>query len=331
MGISIGNPKSLRSATRSGPNRSSRSLPADNSCPAEASTRSAASPGPVAAPLRRWRCPPTPASTGTTLCSRGRHSVWPIPVSAISGIGTDRRPSSFRAARTNWVRFNRRAHRSPSTGTCRWIPRTPYRDWTTPSSPGGSRAMGACRMGMLRVLPFVLLMGGAALAQSPTYGVGRTPTADEIRAWDISIGPTGEELPPGRGSAKEGAQLYRAKGCAGCHGATGIGGTSPMLKSKAGPDVELWDRGRILPLRSPFATTVWDYINRAMPLNREGTLTADEVYALTAFLLYINDVIPEDEILDAKSLPKVKMPIGDKYAPLPEWKPRTPRLKGYPY
>jgi cytochrome c len=68
-----------------------------------------------------------------------------------------------------------------------------------------------------------------------------------------------------------------------------------------------------------------------MPLNREGTLTADEVYALTAFLLYINDVIPEDEILDAQRLPKVKMPIGDRYAPLPEWKPKTPRLKGYPY
>jgi S-disulfanyl-L-cysteine oxidoreductase SoxD len=68
-----------------------------------------------------------------------------------------------------------------------------------------------------------------------------------------------------------------------------------------------------------------------VPLNREGTLTADEVYALTAFLLYINDVIPEDEILDAQSLPKVKMPIGDDYASLPEWKPRMPRLKGYPY
>jgi cytochrome c len=186
-------------------------------------------------------------------------------------------------------------------------------------------------MGMLRVLVFALLMGVCALAQSPTYGVGRTPSAEEIRAWDISIGPSGEELPPGRGTAKEGARIYRAKGCAGCHGATGIEGTAPILKSKAGPDVELWARGRILPLRSPFATTVWDYINRAMPLNREGTLTADEVYALTAFLLYINDVIPEDEILDAQSLPKVKMPIGDRYASLPEWKPRTPRLKGYPY
>jgi len=186
-------------------------------------------------------------------------------------------------------------------------------------------------MGMLRAFPFVLLMGVAALAQSPTYGVGRTPTADEIRALDISIGPTGEELPPGRGTAKEGAQLYRAKGCAGCHGAAGIGGTAPNLKSKDAGNPHVWARGRILPIRAPFATTVWDYINRGMPLNREGTLTADEVYALTAYLLFINDVIPEDEILDAQSLPKVKMPIGDKYASLPEWKPRTPRLKGYPY
>jgi len=185
-------------------------------------------------------------------------------------------------------------------------------------------------MGMLRVLSLVLFMGVSALAQSPTYGVGRTPSAEEIRALDISIGPTGDELPPGRGTVKDGAQVYRAK-CPGCHGATGIEGKAPILKSKAAPDVELWRRGRILPLRSPFATTVWDYINRAMPLNREGTLTADEVYALTAFLLNINGVIPEDKVLDAQSLPKVKMPIGDKYASLPEWKPGTPRLKGYPY
>jgi S-disulfanyl-L-cysteine oxidoreductase SoxD len=185
-------------------------------------------------------------------------------------------------------------------------------------------------MGMLRTLPFVLLMGVAALAQSPRYGVGRAPTPEEIRAWDISIGPTGEELPPGHGTVKEGALVYRAK-CAGCHGPTGVEGTAPNLKSQVGKDADLWERGRILPLRAPFATTVWDYINRGMPLNREGTLTADEVYALTAFLLYINDVIPEELTLDATSLPKVKMPIGDDYASLPEWKPRMPRLKGYPY
>jgi S-disulfanyl-L-cysteine oxidoreductase SoxD len=186
-------------------------------------------------------------------------------------------------------------------------------------------------MGALRILPLVVLMGGSALAQGPTYGIGRTPSAEEIRAWDISVGPTGEELPPGRGTAKEGAQLYIQKGCAGCHGKTGTEGTAPNLKSKAGPSVDTWQRGRILPVRSPFATTVWDYINRAMPLNREGTLTADEVYALTAFLLSINDVIPEDTVLDAQSLPKVKMPIGDRFASLPEWKPKTRRLRGYPY
>ena len=185
-------------------------------------------------------------------------------------------------------------------------------------------------MGLLRVLTLVLFIGVSALAQSPTYGVGRAPSAEEIRALDISIGPTGAELPPGRGTPTEGALVFRAK-CAGCHGATGIEGKAPILKSKAGPDVETWRRGRILPVRSPFATTVWDYINRAMPLNKEGTLTANEVYGLTAFLLYINGVIPEDKLLDAQSLPKVKMPIGDKYALLPERKPGMPRLKGYPY
>src|SRR4030095_9921703 len=107
-------------------------------------------------------------------------------------------------------------------------------------------------MGMLRFLPLVFLRGATVLAQSPRYGVGRTPTAEEVRAWDISIGPTGEELPPGHGTVKEGALVYRAK-CAGCHGATGLEGTAPILKSKVAKDVDLWERGRILPLRAPFA------------------------------------------------------------------------------
>ena len=90
-------------------------------------------------------------------------------------------------------------------------------------------------MASLKVLAFALLMGASVLAQSQTYGVGRTPTAEEIRAWDISIGPTGEELPPGQGTVREGAALYRSKGCGGCHGATGVDGKAPVLKSKAGP------------------------------------------------------------------------------------------------
>jgi len=175
------------------------------------------------------------------------------------------------------------------------------------------------------------LLGSPTFAQSPTYGVGRTPTAEEIRRMDISIGPTGEELPPGRGTAKEGAQVYAQKACIACHGAEGVGGLAPALQSKKGADVPIWQRERILPLRAPFATTVWDFINRGMPTGLEGTLTPDEVYSLTAYLLFINKVIPEDQVLDKQSLPKVKMPIGDDYGKLHDFKPNTPRLEGYPY
>jgi S-disulfanyl-L-cysteine oxidoreductase SoxD len=192
--------------------------------------------------------------------------------------------------------------------------------------------MGAFTMRLLRVLAVVLLVGGVAIAQSPPLGVGRTPTPEEIRAWDISISPTGTELPPGHGSAKEGAQVYRTKGCAGCHGANLTGGRAPVLiKADKPAGTDPWALGRVLPWRAPYATIVWDYLNRGMPLNREGTLTADEVYALTAFLLFKNGVIAEDDVLDAQSLPKVKMPMRDAPAAIPEWKHGTSRLKGYPY
>src|SRR5437016_2846776 len=192
--------------------------------------------------------------------------------------------------------------------------------------------MGSLRLVTIVLLTIVGFLGSPALAQSPTYGVGRTPTVAEIRALDISIGPTGEELPAGRGTAKEGAKVFELKGCIVCHGAEGKGGgPAPALKSKTSQDLSIWKRERILPLRSPFATTVWDYIRRGMPLGREGTLTPDEVYAVTAYLLFLNKIIPEDTVLDEKSLPSVKMPIGDHYARLPEWKPGTPRLQGYPY
>jgi len=187
----------------------------------------------------------------------------------------------------------------------------------------------------LRIAAIALLVASPALAQSSTYGVGRTPTPDEIRALDISIDPTGEELPPGHGTAKEGATLFQQKGCAGCHGRAGIGAVAPALQSNKGQDVPLWERGRgssgwmILPLTAPYATTVWDYIHRGMPLGKEGTLTADEVYSLTAYLLFLNHVIPEDQVLDQQSLPKVKMPIGDDYGRLPDWKHGAPRLPGY--
>ena len=191
-------------------------------------------------------------------------------------------------------------------------------------------------MGSLKFVAIALLaglLGNPAFAQSaPTYGLGHTPSAEEIRARDINIGPAGEELPSGHGTPKEGAKVFELQGCIVCHGPEGAGGgPAPALKSKTSHDLPIWKRERILPLRSPFATTVWDYINRGMPLGREGTLTPDEVYALTAYLLFLNKIIPEDTVLDEKSLPKVTMPIGDHYARLPEWKHGTPRLQGYPY
>ena len=174
-------------------------------------------------------------------------------------------------------------------------------------------------MGSLRLAAILLLLGSPvlvspALAQSaPTYGLGRTPSAEEIRALDISIGPTGEELPPGRGTAKEGAEVFKDKGCFVCHGEAGIGELAPALKSKKGQDVPIWERERILPLRAPFATTVWDFIHRGMPLASEGTLTADEVYALTAYVLAGNRIIGENETLNAETLPNVQMPNRDAF------------------
>ena len=175
------------------------------------------------------------------------------------------------------------------------------------------------------------LLASTAFAQSPSYGVGRTPSAEELRRMDISIGPTGEELPPGRGTVKDGAQLYMQKACVGCHGVGGMGGLAPILASKQGSDVPVWKRERILPLRAPNATIVWDFINRGMPLGLEGTLKPDEVYSLTAYLLFLNKVIPEDQVLTKDNLAKVKMPIGDEYGKPHEFKINAPRLQGYPY
>ena len=124
------------------------------------------------------------------------------------------------------------------------------------------------------------------LAQGPTYGLGRTPTPEERKALAISVDPnTGKDLPQGHGNATEGGVLFRTKGCAGCHGATLTGGRASTLIKADKPHTTPWDLGRVLPWRAPTAMIVWDFINRGMPLNREGTLTSNEVYTLTAFLL----------------------------------------------
>ena len=198
-------------------------------------------------------------------------------------------------------------------------------------------------MGLPKFLLVTTVLGisQTAWTQSPTYGVGRSPSTQEIAAWDIAVSPTGKELPPGHGTAKEGAVLYVRKGCAGCHGAKGSsGGHAPtLIKAAETEDHATMKMPCLSPcvndlnnmaVHSPFATTIWDYIHRGMPLGKEGSLSPDEVYAITAFLLNKNGVIQEDEVMDQQSLPKVKMPNHDGFALPPEWKHGAPRLQGYP-
>jgi hypothetical protein len=179
----------------------------------------------------------------------------------------------------------------------------------------------------------------ATLAQRTTYNLGKTPTQEEIRAWDIAIGPEGKELPPGKGTAKDGAKIFTQR-CAACHGPTGAEG-SPVdahVQRLVGGQGTIGTAYEVKTVGSfwPFATTIWDYINRAMPLRQGGSLKADEVYALTAFLLYRNNIIKEDDVIDAKSLPKIQMPNRYGFVPplpLPErqWNPTVSRPGGqYP-
>ena len=191
--------------------------------------------------------------------------------------------------------------------------------------------MGSRKLVLLVIAVTIALgLSLVAWAQSPTYGLGKTPSAEELRAWDIAVGPDGKELPEGHGSAKDGEALFAQK-CSACHGKNGYEGKAPQL-IKAAPEVKLPPclspciRGNgVMALHSPYATVIWDYINRGMPFGKEGSLKPDEVYAITAFLLAKNGVIPEDQVLDAKNLPQIKMPNHDGYV-LPDYKPHTPRL-----
>ncbi len=151
------------------------------------------------------------------------------------------------------------------------------------------------------------------------YGLGRAATPAEVAARDIDVAPDGEGLPAGSGSVAQGAALYQQK-CQMCHGPTGAG-MPPAFPALIGRDKKAegfqfasdFKLTRTIGNYWPYATTVYDYVRRAMPLLQPGSLTNDEVYALTAFLLARNDVIPMDATLDAASLTQVKMPYAAKF------------------
>lgn len=159
-----------------------------------------------------------------------------------------------------------------------------------------------------------------AQGSAPYADVGKTPTPQQIHAWDIAISPQGKGLPPGSGTARAGERVFMAK-CAVCHGrnleGTKVHTPNPVAPALVGGIGTLTSNHPIRTVGSywPFATMLWDYVNRAMPRGAEHTLKPDEVYLVTAFILYKNGIIKEDEVMNAETLPKVQMPNRNGFLP----------------
>jgi cytochrome c5 len=145
-----------------------------------------------------------------------------------------------------------------------------------------------------------------------SYGIGSPASAEEIAGWDIDIRPDGKGLPPGSGSVEDGEMMYEEK-CASCHGSFGEGvGRYPVLSGGEGTLTEERPE-RTVGSYWPYASTLWDYIHRAMPFPQPQSLSDDEVYAITAYVLYLNDLVEDDFVLTADSLASVEMPNKDGF------------------
>ncbi|MFN7934409.1 MAG: c-type cytochrome [Bryobacteraceae bacterium] len=145
--------------------------------------------------------------------------------------------------------------------------------------------------------------------------VGRAPQADEVRQYGLTVAPDGKGLPAGKGTPAQGRELFSAK-CARCHGEKAQGDVGPPLVGGQGT---LATKKPLKTVGSfwPYAPTVWDYVHRAMPFDKAGTLANDEVYSLVSYLLFLNGIIGEQDTIDAKSLAKVRMPNRDGFIPDP--------------
>lgn len=147
------------------------------------------------------------------------------------------------------------------------------------------------------------------------YNIGRPATEADIQAWNIDISPTGEGLPPGEGTVSRGAAVYATK-CAGCHGPTGTEG--PMTKLVGGQGT-LRTNHPVKTVGSywPYATTLYDYIYRAMPLTAPQSLSPDDIYSVIAWILHRNGIVPENAVIDAKTVPGIRMPNQNGFIPDP--------------
>ena len=162
------------------------------------------------------------------------------------------------------------------------------------------------------VLALLLCVSSAsACAATSWHGLGRAVTPEELASWDIDVRPDGTGLPPGSGSVADGQTVYDEK-CASCHGTFGESNDYLALAGGIG-SLASANPQRTVGSKLNYATTLWDYINRAMPFNNSKTLSANEVYAVTAYVLNLNEIVPADAVLDQSSLPKVVMPNHDGF------------------
>jgi S-disulfanyl-L-cysteine oxidoreductase SoxD len=158
------------------------------------------------------------------------------------------------------------------------------------------------------VVVAIVLASDVAFGQAPNLGKPITPA--ELAAWDINVLPDGTGLPPGSGTPAEGTRIYAAK-CSACHGENGKGGVNAALVG--GAPIKDMESVKTIANFWPFATTIFDYIRRTMPWRQPRSLTNDEVYAVTAYILSLNKLIGENDTMNAQTLPKVKMPNRDGF------------------
>lgn len=164
--------------------------------------------------------------------------------------------------------------------------------------------------------PKIALAAVLALAlptAAQAYGLGKPATEREIAGWNIDVSPDGAGLPKGSGNVAQGKQVYDTQ-CAACHGAKGEGKPADRLVGGRG-SLKTGKPVRTVGSYWPYATTIYDYVYRAMPYNAPQSLTADQVYAVTAYLLHLNGIVGADAVMDAQTLPKIRMPNRDGFVP----------------
>ena len=176
---------------------------------------------------------------------------------------------------------------------------------------------GRCAMRWHSILVAGVLVSSSLATSARAYEFGRRPTPEEIKLWDIDVRPDGAGLPEGSGTVAQGKQVYQDN-CEACHGPGGTNGIKDRLVGGQGT------LATATPLKTvgsfwPYATTLFDYIHRAMPYPAPSTLSVDDTYAVAAYILNLNGILPADGKLDKASLPKVKMPNRDGFVPEPEF------------